>query len=298
MKFDLAIVGHIVLDYVSGGELVQGPRLGGPCTYAGLAANSLGAKTLAISRVGEDFGSRRLSFLKAYGISTSHVKTTSSPTTSFRIHYRDGNRTMRVTSICDPISDESLSGLPSSFGMHIGPVLDEVSPALAIRLAARIRIVGLDPQGYLRQLDSNGVVQVRRWRNPSLLRRITVLKASEDELAAIIGQKWSSRKLSALGPEIMLLTRGSRGTIIWSKENGMFNVPAYETRVRDPTGAGDTLVGAFLVTWSRTGDLLWSAAIGSSVASFAVAKTRIGDFGTRRQIESRAMQILEETTRI
>jgi len=298
MKFDLAVVGHIVLDHISREELIQGPQLGGPCTYAGLAANSLGAKAVAISRVGEDFGSKRLSFLEAHGISTSHVKTTSSPTTRFRISYRDGRRAMRVLSVCDPISDECLSKFPSSFAMHIGPVLDEISPALAIQLASRNRTVGLDPQGYLRQLDSNGAVHVRKWRNRSLLRRVAVLKVSEAELPAIIGQKWSARKLSTLGPDTILLTRGSRGTIIWSRQNGMFNVPAYETYVRDPTGAGDAFAGAFLVNWVRTGDLAWSAATGAAVASFVVAKTRIGNFGTRRQIESRAMEILEGTRRI
>jgi sugar/nucleoside kinase (ribokinase family) len=298
MKFDLAIVGHIVLDYVSGRGLVRGPRLGGPCTYAGLAANSLGAKAVAISRVGKDFGSNRLCFLEEHGISTSHVKATSSPTTCFRISYRDGDRTMRVDSVCDPISDECLSKFPSSFAMHIGPVLSEISPALAIRLASHHPMAGLDPQGYVRRLDSNGVVHVRKWRNPSLLRRIAVLKVSEAELPAIIGQKWSVRKLSSLGPDIILLTRGSRGTILWSRQNGTFSVPAYETQVRDPTGAGDALAGAFIISWVRTGDLPWSGAIGSAVASFVVAKTGIGNFASWRQIESRAMEILEKTTRI
>jgi sugar/nucleoside kinase (ribokinase family) len=130
------------------------------------------------------------------------------------------------------------------------------------------------------------------------LRRIAVLKVSEAELPGIIGQKWSAGKLSNLGPDIILLTRGSRGTIIWSRDNGTFKVPAYETRIRGPTGAGDALAGVFLVSWVRSGDLLWSAAIGSAVASFVVSKIRIGNFGSRRQIESRAMEILEKTTRI
>jgi fructokinase len=298
MKFDLAVVGHIVLDYVSGLGLAHGPRLGGPCTYAGLAANSLGAKAVAISKVGEDFGSKRLSFLEAHGISTSHVKTTSSPTTRFRISYRKGHRAMRVACVCDPITDECLSNLPSSFAVHIGPVLNEVPPELAIRLASRYHMVGLDPQGYLRQLDWKGAVRVRKWRNPSLLRRIAALKVSEAELLAIIGQKWSARKLSSLGPAIILLTRGSRGTIVWSRENGTFNVPAYEAHVRDPTGAGDALAGAFLISWVRTSDLLWSVAMGSAAASFVVSKTKTGNFGSRRQIETRAMEILERSTRI
>jgi len=35
MKFDLAVAGHIVLDYIVRKNQVHGPQLGGPCTYAG-----------------------------------------------------------------------------------------------------------------------------------------------------------------------------------------------------------------------------------------------------------------------
>ena len=205
---------------------------------------------------------------------------------------------MRVVSICDPINIEDLVKLPSSSAIHIGPVLHEISPSIASSLTKSNSVIGLDPQGYLRQLDSEGNVYVQKWRDNSLLRRIEVLKISESELAAIIGARWSSSTLTTLGPSIVLLTRGLPGVIIWSRDYGMFNLPAYATPVRDPTGAGDALLGAFLVTWARSSDLLWSAAVGSAVASFVVAKMRLGHYGTTKQIERRAMTILDETTRI
>ncbi len=65
-----------------------------------------------------------------------------------------------------------------------------------------------------------------------------------------------------------------------------------------PLGQETPSSGAFLVTWDRTSDLLWSAAVGSAVASFVVAKTRLADYGAHKQIERRAMTILDETTRI
>jgi sugar/nucleoside kinase (ribokinase family) len=248
--------------------------------------------------VGSDFGRSRLSWLRAHGISTSRIRIANSDTTCFRINYQHGNRTMRVISVCDQINDEDLLKLPPASAIHIGPVLHEISPSLAIRLTRSNSVVGLDPQGYLRKLDSEGNVYVQKWGNHSLLRRIEVLKISEGELPAIIGETWSSRKLTKLGPSIVLLTRGSLGMIVWSRDYGLFNLPAHATHVRDPTGAGDALLGAFLVTWDRTSDLLWSAAVGSAVASFTVAKTRLADYGTSKQIERRALTILDETTRI
>jgi sugar/nucleoside kinase (ribokinase family) len=298
MKYDLAVVGHIVLDCLRLKGRTQNSRQGGPCIYAGLAAKSLDGQVIVLSKVGRDFGSRRLIHLRKLGISTSHIVVTDSSTTRFRINYREGDRSMCVTSICDPISNEDIQTLPSSSAIHIGPVLNEVPHSLAMRLTECNSEVGLDPQGYLRKLDSNGTVRVRKWRDRSLLKKITVLKVSESELPQVVGTRVSIKKLSKLGSEIVLLTKGAQGTIVWSRDNGMFNVPAHPTHVRNPTGAGDALLGAFLITWVRTGDLLWAAAVGSSIASFVVAQTKLGHFGTRKQIENRALRILDRTTKI
>jgi sugar/nucleoside kinase (ribokinase family) len=73
----------------------------------------------------------------------------------------------------------------------------------------------------------------------------------------------------------------------------MFRIPAFKTRVRDPTGAGDALVGAMLATWVRKDDLLWSVAVGSAVASFVVERVGPMSFGTVRQVQKRAGVILD-----
>ncbi len=298
MKFDLAVVGHIVLDHIVQKGRVQRLQLGGPCIYASLASKALDAKPVVVSKVGHDFGSKRLSWIRTQGICASRILIEGSATTRFRINYHDGDRSMQVTSVCVSIKNEDSPKLPAASAVHIGPVLNEVSPVLAARLSGGNSLVGLDPQGYLRGLDSNGIVHLRKWRNSRLLKKIEVLKVSQNELAAMVGGKAIGRKLSSLGPKIVLLTRGPMGSIVWSKYRGTFSVPAYEIPVRDPTGAGDALAGAFLVTWARTRDLLWSAAVATAAASFPIARSSFADFGNRKQIEGRAMKILDQTKRM
>lgn len=297
LRYDLGVVGHVVLDYISRGERVQGPTLGGPCTYSSLAARALDASVVVLSKVGSDFGRKRLSWLRSRGVAVQRIGIVKSSTTCFRISYQGNRRTMQVTSKCEPISKWDISKLPSSSAVHIGPVLDEVPPSLAMRLAERDSIVSLDPQGYLRRLTSDGTVRVKTWRDIRLLKTLEVLKVSENELAAIVGRRSLLEKLRKLGPKIVFLTKGATGTTLWARDEGAFSVPAYETRVQDPTGAGDALVGAFLVSWVKTGDLLWSAAVGSAVASFVVEKFGPARFGTRRQIERRAQTILDRTVK-
>jgi len=249
------------------------------------------------SKVGRDFGRERYSWLRAHGIHSDYILESKSPTTSFVIRYTDGDRSMRLRSRCDSLTPHEIINLPSSSTLHLGPILNEISPSLAASIARREAVLSLDPQGYLRRILCDGTVRMSRWRNSSLLKKIDVLKVSEDEATRIVGTRDSSEKLLKLGPRIILLTKGRMGTRLLSKDEGTLNLPAYRTKVRDPTGAGDALVGAFLVTWVRTEDLLWSAAVGSAVASFVVQSSWPRHFGTRRGIEERATEILNGCVR-
>jgi len=298
MKYDLAALGNIVLDYMRIDGRFHGPFIGGPCIYASLAALVLGASVLVISKVGADFGNGRLKWLQSRGISTQHIRLSERTTTVFRIRYVRGERAMTVTSPCSPINREDVESLPSFRAIHIGPVLNEVRTPIAVSLAKRASLVSLDPQGYFRRLNAEGRVDKTTWWDRRLLRHVNVLKLSEDELSSARLTRRRIKALLKIGPEIILLSRGANGSILLSREIGAFRVPAYDAKVRDPTGAGDALVGAFLATWMKSQDPLWSAAIGSSVASFVVSKFGPGNFGTRKQVEGRARWILERTVRV
>ena len=295
--YDLAVVGHLVLDYISRGGEEYPAQMGSPCVYASLGARALNASVIVGSKVGRDYGEKRLRWLGSRGVNVGHVRQSGARTTSFKIKYTDGGRFMWLASKCMPLTRRDLSNLPASSALHMGPILNEIPLSLATSLARRNSVTCLDPQGYLRRVLPNGEVRRSRFRDKSLLRHLDVLKVSEDEASALIG-KTSSFKLSSSGPEIILITKGRAGTMLWSKDHGAYRIPAFKTRVRDPTGAGDALVGAFLVTWVRTGDLLWSLAIGSAVASFVVEKVGPANFGTSKQVERRARTIFDGIARV
>jgi len=249
-------------------------------------------------KVGSDFAPPWLNWLKRKGLNVNYVQHSKAHTTAFRIKYQDGTRTMWALSRCPSLTRVELAGLPSSSAIHMGPILHEIPRTLALSLAERDGIVSLDPQGYLREIVHGGRIRRSNWLDLRLLKRLDVLKLSQQEAYIVIGRDHASpRKLAKLGPEVVLITRGASGTIVWSKSLGMFNVPAFKTKVRDPTGAGDALVGALLVTWVKEGDLLWSAAVGSAVASFVVEKVGPANFGTFREIRKRASVVCDEVVR-
>ena len=291
--YDLAVVGHIVFDHIARDGRSFERQLGSPCVYASLGARALDASVVVGSKVGRDLTDDRLLWLKRQGVNVDYVRRINGSTTAFRINYQDCARTMWTEARCQSITRTDLANFPQSSSLHLGPILNEIPQSVALWLTERDTVACLDPQGFLRRTLRDGRVGRLKWRNTKLLKRLDVLKLSEDEAAVVLGRKLSTRKLMALGPRVVLITKGGSGTTIWSRENGMFRVPAFKTRVRDPTGAGDALVGAMLVIWARTGDLLWSVSVGSAVASFVVERVGPRAFGTVKQIQKRARVIFD-----
>jgi sugar/nucleoside kinase (ribokinase family) len=76
---------------------------------------------------------------------------------------------------------------------------------------------------------------------------------------------------STLGPELVAVRHGARGSYVWSRERDEFwHVPAVRTEVIDPTGAGNAYGGALCVGWAETGDARRAAAYGTIAASHLV----------------------------
>jgi len=285
-----------VFDHISHHSRPVATQLGSPCLYTSLSARALGASVVVGSKVGNDLSKEQLRPLYRAGVNTNYIRRVEGRTTSFRIDYENGVRRMWTISRCPSLTREDVATLPPSKCLHLGPILSEIPNNVAMWLANRVEVSCLDAQGYLRKTLPDGRVQRVGWHDRRLLARLDVLKLSANEAALLLGEKPSQRRFSKLGPKVVLVTRAGAGTTVWSEEEGLFNVPAFETQVRDATGSGDALVGGMLVTWARTNDLLWSVAVGSAVASFVVERVRAKKFGTPRQIQKRANTLLNSSS--
>ena len=73
------------------------------------------------------------------------------------------------------------------------------------------------------------------------------------------------------GANLVALRMGAEGALVAeAKTNKMVHVPAVETSVVDPIGAGNAFCGGFLVGWCETGDLETAGMYGAVSASFLV----------------------------
>jgi len=297
---EFVTVGHVTLDRIT---RERGNRLhwipGGPAVHTSFAAASLGAKTYIVSKIGTDFGKAREKWLKRK-VNTSFLKVTQASTTKFEIRYSKGSRSLRLLSKCENLDQTDLPKGLRIRSLHLGPVIDEIPEAVAESFASQSTVTSLDPQGYVRRIGRGGAVLLKRWCNRRLLKRVDVLRGSTDEMRLMAGSggvKWVLRKLRRLGPSVCILTRSGRGSILLSDE-GLFRIPAYEPEmIVDPTGAGDTFTGSFLLEYANSGDAVWSACVGAAAASIKVERSGPCLIQDRKRLTERATAVNSKVRR-
>lgn len=129
--------------------------------------------------------------------------------------------------------------------------------------------VSLDP--------SPGYMSPGFWRDLRLvLQGVTAFLPSEEELRSLFwgdtNDLWEMmRRVSEYGPRIVVVKRGAQGQLLYDVTgNHRYDIPAYPSRIADPTGAGDSFCGGFLAGYQQTNDPLLAVLHGSVSASLTI----------------------------
>ena len=115
------------------------------------------------------------------------------------------------------------------------------------------------------------------WRELRVvLQGVKAFLPSEDELRSLFwgvsNDLWDmAKRVSDQGPQIVVIKRGPLGQFVYDAVGKRrYEVPAYSSRLADPTGAGDAFCGGFLAGYQRTKDPLLAALHGNVSASLKV----------------------------
>ena len=161
----------------------------------------------------------------------------------------------------------------------MGPVFGEVPESMAGRFPGAL--LGVAPQGWLREVGESGRVEQSGWYDGSVLERADVVVLSElDVVDGRIPERWLEHE------GIFILTRGRRGAAM-RYEGRWYSLPAYPAMEVDPTGAGDVFAAAFLIRYFETKDACVAGLFASCAASIKVEGSGAGAIPTREQIERR-----------
>jgi hypothetical protein len=135
--------------------------------------------------------------------------------------------------------------------------------------ASSVNMITLDPSpGYM---SPSFYKELR-----VILSGLTAFLPSEEELRALFWGEthdlWEmASALGGYGCDFIVVKRGARGQMIYDvKGKHKWEVPAYSSRVADPTGAGDSFCGGFLAGYKKTYDPLQAALYGNVSASLKI----------------------------
>ena len=233
------MIGPLSRDVVDG----RPDRIGGGPWYAARALRAMQQEAIVVAKCGEEDRRPYLRRLAALGLPVSLAA--AGETTAFAFRYDDeGSREMRVEAIGEPWSegDDPDRVLRRVEWVHVAPLLrDDFSPDALERIAHRRRLL----------LDGHGLVRVRQTGplsldgdfDPALLRHVSILKLSDEEARAIVGDG-ELEELRGLGMPEVVVTFGAGGSLILTRDASV-RLAARPVR-GDPTGAGDAFSVAYL----------------------------------------------------
>ena len=282
VKNFLGAFGHVAMDYIVSLRRLPSPNtsieildrqryFGGTAGNLARAAARLGVKVSLASFVGADFPPDYRQALAKEGVDTNDLRTIPRANTPTAWVFSDPKGNQMAVVDQGPMKDAGrLPLLRHSVQdvdlVHLGTGRPEYYLRIAKLASALRKTITFDPSQEIHY-----VYTPRLFRE--LLRRSTYFFGNEAE---IVRARRLARVTSTEGllraAEVVVVTLGSRGSVIYSRD-GRIRIPRVRPRkVVDVTGAGDAYRAGFYAGLSRGLDLRRCGILASAVASFVVEK--------------------------
>ena len=285
-------VGSIGIDAVQTRDVARRDLLGGSLPYATAAGSFTGARFGAVGVIGSDFPEALSMAWQKFGCDLAGVQVKPGPTFRWSCRYDDNmiDRTTLDTQL--GVFADFSPELPAAYRAAPFVLLGNIQPDLQLHVldqAAKPRFIALDTMDLW--------INTARKSLMKAIARADLLTLNDGEARALTGL-WAlpacAEAILKMGPRYVLIKKGEHGAMLFGKE-GTFLVPAYPVKTLvDPTGAGDTYIGAFMgslaqaprVSFQAMRKALLYAAV---VASFGVEGFSLDRFATLdgRQIAER-----------
>jgi sugar/nucleoside kinase (ribokinase family) len=266
------VIGNVTKDLLPDGDY----SLGGTATYSALTAVRLGARTAVLTSCEVELPL----FEHEPGIVVACIP--SATTTTFENLYSGWARQQYIRAeAATLLPDHIPAHWRQAEIVHLGPIAHECHPSLAGAFGGQM--LGITPQGWLRQWNGQGLVQPDPYAcDPELVRAADVGVLSLEDL----GDDRKALAHYVRLARLLVLTLGPEGAIMFERGRET-RAPAFQVEQADPTGAGDVFATAFLLRYHETGDALAAAMYANCVASFIIESVGTANVPTRERVQER-----------
>ncbi len=289
-------IGELLIDFIctdKGITLQKGEnfikKCGGAPYNVSIAIQKLGANSIMCGSVGNDpFGTSLISELKKYNVNTENVlKVKENTTLAFVSLQEDGERDFNFMRGADEnykFDDISEEVLISSNVFHFGSATAFLGGELSCTYDKLLqyakennKIITFDPN--YRELLFGDKKDLFIEKSKQYIENATIVKVSDEEAMLITNCKdmtEAGKKIIELGAKYVLITLGSKGTMLFAKD---FNsiIKTEEVKMVDATGAGDAFIGAVIaridnnINFTKE-DLIDYIKLGNKVGGIVVQK--------------------------
>lgn len=262
---DVITIGEVLIDFTPTGR-TAGDNEQFECNAGGAPANvaaalsRLGARSMLISKVGEDhFGSLLRNTLLHSGVDVSALSTIVEANTTLAFVHLDDNGERSFTFFRKPRADTFLDSKDVPFNriehckaLHFGSLSMTHEPA---RTATRASVVKAKEAGVLLSFDPNirfGLWESHEEAKQNILWGMNyadILKISEEELSFITDtsdvEKGSLALQQQFGISLIVVTLAEKGCFYRLAGHEGY-IAGFQVKAIDTTGAGDAFLGCLL----------------------------------------------------
>jgi sugar/nucleoside kinase (ribokinase family) len=269
-------IGHVAHDLIE-----NGARLGGTVAYSALTARALGMKVGIVTAVGKETPLVALDGIPVISIGSPH-------STTFENLYTKEGRVQYLRAQATKIDFDSV---PTSWRnasiIHLAPIANEMDSSLPTEFSPAL--LGVSPQGWMRQWDADGRVSRREWTSSeSILQKANAIVISRED----VNGDHELIEQMAQKTRMLVVTEGADGCILhWNGDRRRFRAP--DVHEVDATGAGDIFATAFFIRLFNTRDPWEAARFATLVASHSVTRVGLEGIPTPQEIEECKMEVLE-----
>jgi len=306
MSSPILIGGTVAIDHVKTPTAEAANLLGGSASYAALAASYYTTPVHLIGIIGKDFPQEHLALLESRGITLDGVERSSGDSFSWSGEYHENmnDRTTRQVDI-NVLENWSVK-VPAEIAGAPIVVLANMSPENQIQMLGQCTA----SRAFVVADTMDLWIHVANERLHDVLKRIDLLVINESEAREFVATSnlvVAGKRLLAKGPRFVVIKLGEFGAMLFAaagsgeptelSASNFFRCAAFPLcEVADPTGAGDSFLGAlagYLAATCREqftfDDIRQAVVEGSVVASFtceAFSTRRLQEI-TRADIEQR-----------
>ncbi len=273
---DYLLIGHITQDI-----LPNGFALGGTASYSALTAVALGLRVGLVTSCAPDLALPELAGVRV-------VRKESTHSTTFENIYTPNGRVQYIHNQAAMITAEDIpSRWKNTPIVHLGPVAQEVDPALASFFPHSF--VGVTPQGWLRCWNDQGKVSPCKWDDyKSVLAHSNIAILSLEDVSS---DEDEIQQFAEAVPILVITYGEADARVYWNGDVRVFR-PPHKKEV-DATGAGDIFATSFFFRYSQTRDPWESARFATAIAANSVTRKTLQGVPTQDEIKTITSQIVK-----